>query len=99
MERVLGVRPGLCDVEDDGAGGFSLLGRHGLYKEGPLRVVAFFDGVEEVDDVIVRVHACEAESVVGGEVGDAVRGLEVHFDVVEGAVRVRRVGVAELGIG
>ena len=74
LERVVGVRPRLGDVECNVAGFLGLLGRHSLNVHDPRWEVAALDSVEHVDDVVVRVNTSKTESFCRIHVLDAAMG-------------------------
>jgi len=51
LERLVGVRPSLGNVEGDVTGFLGLLGRHSLDVHDPRWEVSTLDSVEHVDDV------------------------------------------------
>ena len=96
LERVVGVRPRLGDVEGDVTSLLGLLRRHSLDVHDPRWEVTALDSVEHVDHVVVRVNTSKTESFCRIHVLDAAMGLEVYLDIGEVARGVRRRGLAEL---
>lgn len=85
-QRVLLMRPSEGIVEDVDARDFCLLGIHDLEVHNIGRVIAAFNCVVEVLDVVVGCFAGETECFVCLEVLDSGFGLDVPFDICEGAV-------------
>ena len=96
LERVVGVRPSLGDVEGNVTSLLGLLGRHSLDVHNPRWEVTTLDSVEHVDDVVVRVYTRKTKSFLGIHVLDAAVRLKVNLDVRKVACCVRRSGLAEL---
>jgi hypothetical protein len=76
-ERVVLLRPGLREVEGVEPVGLRLFVGHDLDGEGPRRVVAAFDGVEQVPAVHVRVLAGHPTGLLVAHVLHALVGVEV----------------------
>lgn len=85
-ERELVVRPDLGEVKDGPLELLSLLGGADLDVTSPRGERATLDGVEEVFLGVVGVGSGESDSLVIGEVLDALVGLHVDLDVVERAI-------------
>ncbi len=77
MQRVVGVRPHLGEVERIEAVGLGVLERHDLHLQRPAREVAALDRLEQVAAVVVGVLAGDAIGLGLGEELDALVGLEV----------------------
>lgn len=80
------MRPHLGHVENVPLVRLRLLGVHDLHEDVPLGEVALLNGLEEVLGQEVGVFAGNLCGGLGGEVFDAVLGLEVELDVLEAAV-------------
>jgi hypothetical protein len=83
------LRPYFGHIEDVKAERFGLFGRHYLRVNGPGGEIAGFDGIVEVFGVVVWIFAGHIDGFFLGEGLDALIGLDVDFDIVEGAVLKR----------
>ena len=79
-QRVVLLAPHLGQVEGVKPVGRGVCFGHQLDVHGPLRVVAAFDGLEEVAAVGLAVAADQFGSFGVGEIFDALLGAEVEFD-------------------
>ena len=98
-QREVGVRPHLGHVKDVDAVALGLGGVHELHENVPLREVALLDRVEQILHQVVRVLARHLDRLGAVHVLDAQPRLNVHLDVLEGAVLLgERVRVAAVGV-
>lgn len=80
------MRPHLGHIEDIPPVVLSLLRRHDLHVNIPGRIVLPLDGFEKILDEEVGVFTSQADGFFFGQVFDALGGLDVEFDVFEGAI-------------
>ena len=88
VQRVVGVRPGLGQVERVEAVGLGLLVRHDLDRHRPLREVALLDGLPQVAAVELGVLTRELGGLLVGEELHALLGVvvELHPEALAGLV-------------
>jgi hypothetical protein len=85
-QRKVRVRPHLGHVEDVPFVVLGLFGIHDLDEHVPHRVIAALNGLVHVLHQVVGVFARQLGGLFSGEVLDADGGLDVEFDVFEGAI-------------
>lgn len=80
------MRPGLCDIKDIHRVRLRNLRFHNLYIKGPDRIVAIFNGIEQICSVIIGICTRILGSVLGAHILNASNRLEMELAVFEAPI-------------